>query len=154
MTTFPAFHSLSSQLSQTSEPSPPGSTPGLVGCFPQMIRLDGGLPSSQSASRVPTAYLCPLVYSAACGVPPSATTGQGRGCLVWLRPSPHHCPGHMKFIVREPREEGLVLASPPGQITLLRGHPAPVLYMTPVILPFHHSAAHGCNLSRSRHSLL
>lgn len=78
VTTLPAFQLTARQASffQTSEPSPPGSTPGLVGCFPQIIKLDRGFPSSQSASRVLTAHLCPPVYPAACGVPTSATRGR------------------------------------------------------------------------------
>ena len=61
MMTFPVFHLTACQASflLLSEPSPAGSTPGLVGHFPQMIRLDRGLPSSQSASRMATACLFP-----------------------------------------------------------------------------------------------
>lgn len=71
MMTLPASHLMGCQANflQTTEPSPTGSTPGLVGCFPQIIDLDRVLPSSRSASMVLSAWPFPLVYAAACGAP-------------------------------------------------------------------------------------
>lgn len=69
--TFPASHltGCKANFLQTTELSPTGSTPGLEGCFPQIIDLDRVLLSSRSASMVLSAWLFPLMYAAACGAP-------------------------------------------------------------------------------------
>lgn len=94
VTAFPAFHPTARQASffQTSEPSPPGSTPGLAGCFPQIIKLERGFSFPQSASRVLTAHLCPRVYPAACGAP-HLQPGAGLRLFPLEKALPHHCHG-------------------------------------------------------------
>lgn len=130
MTTFPAFHLTARQASffHTPEPSPPGSTPGLVGCFPQIMKLNRGFPSSQSASRVLTAHLCPLEYPAAHRVS-HLQPGAGLRLFPLDKAQPITAMGHMKFITREPGRRVWSWLYHVGKSLGGMGTQQPILYM-------------------------